>query len=264
VITDGNMKSMREKLNANGGGGERDNVLLEWMLALELYDLKIVQAIVPLFESKAMYSHPEKASILKSLNGISGETNKACVQFLEKMHVVTDSNNGRKEKILKRNVSDVYESLCKFQALAIDDFQSADVKGSYTDWKLYMQCGAKIRSDSWPYVSAKQVASSSSAPPTSPAASSSTSAVVSSPPPTSAAAATATIPSNLKLRDYSIDQVCLLWTATFPIISSKPILENGIDGEGLMGLGDEEMKEFFKLNALQIRMLRKAMEKIPK
>ena len=63
------------------------------------------------------------------------------------------------------------------------------------------------------------------------------------------------------LSDYSIDEVCTLWTAVLPKVSSSVVEENGINGEMLVTLSDEEMADILKLNKLQIRALRTAMSK---
>jgi len=66
VITLGNIELMKEKLKKN----EVDNVLLEWMLAIELCDAGMIKGIIPVFEEKWMYFGSEKEKmIVGSLKG---------------------------------------------------------------------------------------------------------------------------------------------------------------------------------------------------
>jgi len=79
VITLGNIELMKEKLKKN----EVDNVLLEWMLAIELCDAGMIKGIIPVFEEKWMYFGSEKEKIIGELKGkMNSETNKKCVEFI--------------------------------------------------------------------------------------------------------------------------------------------------------------------------------------
>ena len=57
---------------------------------------------------------------------------------------------------MKRTAGEVFEMLCKFQAISLETFQG-EVADRYTDWKLYLQCAAQISTDATPFVKASTV-----------------------------------------------------------------------------------------------------------
>jgi len=114
----GNVDAMKEKLTK----GVVDNVLLEWMLAIELHEKKVIQAIIPVFETKEMYFGSEKDKIMNDLKGkTSVETNRKCAEFMELLKLT------KNDKTMARTVGDVYETLCKFQAISLDKFKSREL-----------------------------------------------------------------------------------------------------------------------------------------
>jgi len=124
VITLGNIELMKEKLKKN----EVDNVLLEWMLAIELCDAGMIKGIIPVFEEKWMYFGSEKEKIIGELKGkMNSETNKKCVEFMGLLNIQTKNDN-----IKTRTVDETYEKLCKFQAVSLDIFRR-QVIGNYTN-----------------------------------------------------------------------------------------------------------------------------------
>jgi len=109
VITRASLARMGELLR----DGKQDNVLLEWMLALELKRLGKISSIIPVFEVRALFEG-EKRDIIKKLDGVSVETNAACIRFLRDLGIPHGDFNQTRINACK--ASEVYTNVCRFQA----------------------------------------------------------------------------------------------------------------------------------------------------
>jgi len=177
-----------ETVQKSAAAGKLDHVLWEWMLALELHDLKKIAGILPLFGEEAFFSS-EKAAILQSFNKVNTPTNEKCITFLTDLGVSPDAT--RRKTILKWTVGDVFAGLCRFQSFALNS-SSHRISGRQTDWQLYMLYGNKIRHEVSP-----RFLDLSTPPPSAP--STSTETPSSSSPP---------VLSNRNLEKLSVEDVC--------------------------------------------------------
>jgi hypothetical protein len=146
-------------------------------------------------------------------------------------------------------VSEVYETLCRHQAINMESYRK-NITGRYTDWKLYANCARKIAKEAEPYIAAGAGVAQS---------------VVGDGDDDDPVAKTINKIGRAKpLKRYTIEDVCGLFIAALPRLSRDLVEENGLTGEILLDINDDELKDYLKLNGLQLKVIRKAIEKVVK
>lgn len=232
-----------------------DHYLMEWMLAMVLKEKGVIKAIIPVFESEVLYGS-KKRGIMSKMDVISAATSEKCIAMLKHLQVWSDADERR---IRAMRVSEVYETLCRHQAINMESYRK-NITGRYTDWKLYVNCARKIAKEAEPYMSVKEETGGVIAG----AAGVAQSVVGNGDDDDPVAKAINKIGRAKPLKRYTIDDVCVLFAAALPLLDVNDVKKNGMSGEMLVDISDEDLKDCLKLNGFQLKVIRKTMDKVVK
>jgi hypothetical protein len=141
-----------------------DNVLVEFILALELCYLKIITLIVPVYDDTWIYYYDTvQADILNNTNKPDASTNSKMIEYMKKLTLTVSAAD--ESWIMAMKVSDVYLRYCKFQTLVggLTGMRTL-VKGWCFDWKLWIGVAFKIlvEAEKWSSCSKTRVSTSAS------------------------------------------------------------------------------------------------------
>eukprot|EP00300_Choanocystis_sp_HF-7_P041189 c7854_g1_i1.p1 GENE.c7854_g1_i1~~c7854_g1_i1.p1 ORF type:complete len:430 (+),score=78.31 c7854_g1_i1:30-1292(+) len=69
-------------------------------------------------------------------------------------------------------------------------------------------------------------------------------------------------PNDAPVKQYSVTDVRNFFKSLFPIFDESVVMTNGVDGEMLLELTDDDLKQFLMMNDLQIRKLRRELGRL--
>jgi hypothetical protein len=206
------------------------------------------------FESEALYGS-EKRGIMSRMDVISAATSEKCIAMLKHLQVWSEADERR---IRAMRVSEVYETLCRHQAINMESYRK-NITGRYTDWKLYANCARKIAKEAEPYMRVEEEAGGVAA-----GSSVAQSVVGDGDDDDPVAKAINKIGRAKPLKRYTIDDVCVLFTAALPLLDINDVKKNGMSGKMLVDISDDDLKDCLKLNGFQLKVIRKTMDEVAK